>query len=45
MRKLKITRTFCDESGKEFTRTEIVRKQAVIDTYVRIRQSKDSQFM
>ncbi|KAK2151093.1 hypothetical protein LSH36_376g04026 [Paralvinella palmiformis] len=45
MRKLKITRTFCDESGKEFTRTEIVRKQAVIDTYVRIRQSKDSQFI
>ncbi|XP_029644075.1 transcription initiation factor TFIID subunit 1 isoform X1 [Octopus sinensis] len=44
-RKLKITRTFRDESGKEFTRSEIVRKPAVIDTYVRIRQTKDPAFI
>ena len=44
-RKLKITRTFRDESGREFTRSEIVRKPAVIDTYVRIRQTKDPAFM
>lgn len=44
-RKLKITRTFRDESGREFTRSEIVRKPAVIDTYVRIRQTKDPAFI
>ncbi|XP_067663597.1 transcription initiation factor TFIID subunit 1-like isoform X1 [Haliotis asinina] len=44
-RKLKITRTFRDEMGKTYTRTEIVRKSQVIDTYVRIRQTKDPTFI
>lgn len=42
---LKITRTFRNDAGKEYTRTEIVRKPVVIDTYVRIRQAKDESFM
>lgn len=44
-RKLKITRTFLDETGKQYTRSEIVRNPAVINTYVRIRQTKDPSFM
>lgn len=44
-RKLKITRTFLDEMGKPYTRAEIVRNSAVINTYVRIRQTKDPSFM
>ena len=44
-RKLKITRTFLDESGKQYTRSEIVRNTAVIRSYVRIRQTKDPSFM
>ncbi|XP_013414213.1 transcription initiation factor TFIID subunit 1 [Lingula anatina] len=44
-RYLKITRTFRNEEGKEFVRTEIVRKPAVIDTYARIRQTKDETFI
>nr|KAG5705427.1 hypothetical protein BaRGS_004554 [Batillaria attramentaria] len=44
-RKLKITRTFLDETGKQYTRAEIVRNPAVINTYVRIRQTKDPSFM
>ncbi|XP_055958756.1 transcription initiation factor TFIID subunit 1 isoform X2 [Patella vulgata] len=43
--KLKITRTFKDETGKEYTRTEIVRKPLVIETYARIRQTKDPMFI
>ncbi|XP_064636542.1 transcription initiation factor TFIID subunit 1-like isoform X2 [Lineus longissimus] len=44
-RKLKITRTFRNENGKEYVRTEVVRKPSVIDTYVRIRQTKDPSFI
>ncbi|XP_076446577.1 LOW QUALITY PROTEIN: transcription initiation factor TFIID subunit 1-like [Babylonia areolata] len=44
-RKLKITRTFIDESGKHYTRSEIVRDPHVINTYVRIRQTKDESFI
>ena len=44
-RKLKITRVFKDENGKEFTRTEWVLKPAVIDAYVRIQKTKDPNFM
>ena len=44
-RKLKITRVFRDENGKEFTRTEWVLKPAVIDAYVRIQKTKDQNFM
>ncbi|KAJ8298033.1 hypothetical protein KUTeg_024564 [Tegillarca granosa] len=40
-RKLKITRTFKDDEGKKYIRTEWVQKAAVIDTYVRIREKKD----
>lgn len=44
-RVLKITRTFRYPEGKEFTRVEIVRKPAVIDAYVKIRTTKDEQFI
>lgn len=42
---LKITRTFKNSEGKEFTRVEIVRRPQVIDAYVRIRTSKDEAFI
>eukprot|EP00095_Tigriopus_kingsejongensis_P010565 maker-scaffold2286_size17589-snap-gene-0.4 protein:Tk10565 transcript:maker-scaffold2286_size17589-snap-gene-0.4-mRNA-1 annotation:"transcription initiation factor tfiid subunit 1 isoform x2" len=42
---LRITRTFKNPSGKEFTRTEIVRKPLVVETYVRIRETKDDAFI
>lgn len=42
---LKIHRTFRNPEGKEFTRVEIVRKPAVIDTYIKIRNSKDETFI
>lgn len=42
---LKITRTFRDQEGKEYTRVEIVRKQPVIDAYIKIRTTKDEQFI
>ncbi|XP_070554018.1 transcription initiation factor TFIID subunit 1-like [Ptychodera flava] len=44
-RRLKIYRTFRDEDGKEYQRIETVRKPEVIDTYVRIRQTKDGNFI
>ena len=42
---LKIIRTFKDSEGKEYTRAEIVRRQPVIDAYVKIRTTKDEQFI
>ncbi|KZC11582.1 Transcription initiation factor TFIID subunit 1 [Dufourea novaeangliae] len=44
-RVLKIYRTFRNSEGKEFTRVELVRKPAVIDTYIKIRNSKDETFI
>ncbi|XP_053594523.1 transcription initiation factor TFIID subunit 1 [Microplitis demolitor] len=44
-RVLKIYRTFRNPEGKEYTRVEIVRKPAVIDTYIKIRNSKDETFI
>lgn len=44
-RVLKIYRTFRNPEGKEFTRIELVRKPAVIDTYLKIRNSKDDTFI
>ncbi|TRZ01483.1 hypothetical protein DNTS_031895 [Danionella cerebrum] len=44
-RRLKIYRTFCDEDGKEYVRCETVRKPAVIDAYLRIRTTKDDDFI
>ncbi|XP_052278992.1 transcription initiation factor TFIID subunit 1-like isoform X2 [Dreissena polymorpha] len=44
-KKLKITRTFIDDNGKEYTRVEWVLKPAVIDAYVRIQKTKDPNFM
>ncbi|XP_046667690.1 transcription initiation factor TFIID subunit 1 [Homalodisca vitripennis] len=44
-RVLKIYRTFRDPEGKEYTRMEVVRKTAVIDTYVKIRSTKDDNFI
>ncbi|XP_023310146.1 transcription initiation factor TFIID subunit 1 isoform X2 [Anoplophora glabripennis] len=44
-RVLKITRTFRNPEGREFTRFELVRKAAVIDAYVKIRTTKDEAFI
>uniref|UniRef100_A0A671L5N8 Transcription initiation factor TFIID subunit n=1 Tax=Sinocyclocheilus anshuiensis TaxID=1608454 RepID=A0A671L5N8_9TELE len=44
-RRLKIYRTFCDEDGKEYVRCETVRKASVIDAYLRIRTTKDDDFI
>ncbi|XP_078034560.1 TATA-box binding protein associated factor 1 isoform X1 [Augochlora pura] len=44
-RVLKIYRTFRNQEGKEYTRVELVRKPAVIDTYIKIRNSKDETFI
>lgn len=44
-RRLKIYRTFRDEDGKEYVRCETVRKAAVIDAYLRIRTTKDDDFI
>uniref|UniRef100_A0A3P8WQU4 Transcription initiation factor TFIID subunit n=1 Tax=Cynoglossus semilaevis TaxID=244447 RepID=A0A3P8WQU4_CYNSE len=44
-RRLKIYRTFRDEDGKEYVRCETVRKAAVIDAYMRIRTTKDDEFI
>lgn len=41
---LRITRTFRDNSGKEYVRTEIVRKPGVVDAYVRLRSTKVNYF-
>ena len=45
VRKLRITRTFRNDDGGEYTRTEIVNKQNVIDAYMRIRETKDASFI
>lgn len=37
-----IYRTYRDNKGHEYTRKETVRKQAVIDSYVKIRKTKDA---
>lgn len=42
---LKISRTFKDPEGKEYTRVEIVRRPQVIDAYVKIRNTKDEAFI
>ena len=42
---LRITRTFKNADGKEYTRTELVRKPLVIDTYVKVRSTKDDTFI
>lgn len=39
---LNIYRTFRDNNGREFVRVETVRKPAVIDSYVKIRTTKDA---
>ncbi|XP_031427267.1 transcription initiation factor TFIID subunit 1 isoform X3 [Clupea harengus] len=44
-RRLKIYRTFQDEDGKEYVRCETVRKPSVIDAYMRIRSTKDDEFI
>jgi len=42
---LRIYRTFQGADGKEFTRTEVVRKPGVIDAYVKIRTTRDEGFI
>ena len=42
---LRITRVFKNPQGKEYTRTELVRKPLVIDTYIKVRQTKDEAFI
>lgn len=42
---LKITRTFKNSEGKDYTRVEIVRQTNVVDAYVKIRTTKDEAFI
>jgi hypothetical protein len=43
---MKIIRTYVDEeTGQEYTKIEIVKKQVLIDSYVSIKTSKDDQFI
>merc|ERR1711997_48404 len=42
---LKITRTYRNQDGKMYTRTELVRKPIVVDTYAKIRTTKDEAFI
>merc|ERR1711962_1213891 len=42
---LRITRTFRNQQGREFTRTELVRRSMVIETYVKVRNTKDDTFI
>ncbi len=43
---LKITRTYRDEeSGQEMTKVEVVKKPMIIDAYVKIRSTKDDEFI
>lgn len=42
---MKINRTFRDADGKEYSRVEFVRKAPVIDTYLKIRETKDEAFI
>lgn len=44
-RVLKIQRKYKDAEGKEFVRNEIVRNSRIIDIYMRIRTTKDEQFI
>ncbi|PIK49714.1 putative transcription initiation factor TFIID subunit 1 [Apostichopus japonicus] len=44
-RRLKIYRTFKDDNGKEYVRVETVRRPEIIETYVRIRQTKDEKYI
>lgn len=44
-RLLRVTRTFVNEEGKTYTRTEIVRTPGVIDIYLKIRQTKEENFI
>ena len=46
--KLFVTNCFSNyrnEKGKEYVRTELVRKPIVVQTYTRIRQTKDAEFI
>ena len=40
-----ISRTFCDDEGREYKRHEVVKNQSVIDAYVRLTSSKDIHSM
>ena len=44
-RKLQITRTFRGEDGRTYTRLEVVKKPALIDMYIKIREHKDPTFI
>ncbi|CAK1547222.1 unnamed protein product [Leptosia nina] len=44
-RVLRIVRTFRNASGQRYTRVELVRKQAVIEAYTKIRSTKDDAFI
>ncbi|GFO30868.1 transcription initiation factor tfiid subunit [Plakobranchus ocellatus] len=44
-RKLKIVRTFHDDTGRQYQRSEMVSNPVVIDTYLRIRETRDQSFI
>ena len=42
---LKITRTYRNANGKEYTRHEFVKRPIIVETYVRIRETKGEEFI
>ncbi|KAI1718220.1 bromodomain-containing protein [Ditylenchus destructor] len=45
MKKLKVFRTFRGDDGKEWTRVEVISHPQLIEAYVRIRTTKDEDFI
>jgi transcription initiation factor TFIID subunit 1 len=46
VRVLKLTRTYQDErTGEEYTKVELIKKPHIIDAYLKIRTSKDDEFI
>ncbi|XP_067949949.1 transcription initiation factor TFIID subunit 1-like [Watersipora subatra] len=45
VRKLKITRTFENENGDKYTRSEIVTKPLVIEAYLKIKKTRSKEFI
>ena len=44
-RRLIISRTFRDEDGNEYVRDEVVKRQDVIDAYIRLSKDMRSKFI
>ena len=44
-RRLVISRTFCDEEGREFVRDEVVKRPDVIAAYIKLSSDVRSKFI